>query len=55
MRKALQEAISSEALRVYTSTDLVGVELGGCLKNVYAIASGMCDGLGLRDNSKAPC
>jgi glycerol-3-phosphate dehydrogenase (NAD(P)+) len=52
-RKALQEAISSEALRVYTSTDLVGVELGGCLKNVYAIASGMCDGLGLRDNSKA--
>lgn len=51
--KALQEAISSEALRVYTSSDLVGVELGGCLKNVYAIASGMCDGLGLRDNSKA--
>lgn len=49
----LQEAISSENLRVYTSTDMVGVELGGCLKNVYAIASGMCDGLGLRDNSKA--
>lgn len=51
--RTLQEAISGEALRVYTSTDLVGVELGGCLKNVYAIASGMCDGLGLRDNSKA--
>lgn len=49
----LQEAISGENLRVYTSSDLVGVELGGCLKNVYAIASGMCDGLGLRDNSKA--
>ncbi len=49
----LQEAISGENLRVYTSKDLVGVELGGCLKNVYAIASGMCDGLGLRDNSKA--
>ncbi len=51
--RRLQEAISSDSLRVYTSNDLVGVELGGCLKNVYAIASGMCDGLGLRDNSKA--
>lgn len=49
----LQQAISSESLRVYTSHDMVGVELGGCLKNVYAIASGMCDGLNLRDNSKA--
>lgn len=49
----LQEAISGESLRVYTSQDMVGVELGGCLKNVYAIASGMCDGLGLKDNSKA--
>lgn len=49
----LQEAISGENLRVYTSDDMVGVELGGCLKNVYAIAAGMCDGLGLRDNSKA--
>jgi glycerol-3-phosphate dehydrogenase (NAD(P)+) len=51
--EALQEALSSDTLRVYTSTDLIGVELGGCLKNVYAIASGLCDGLGLRDNSKA--
>jgi len=51
--RRLQGAISSKALRVYTSDDVVGVELGGCLKNVYAIASGMCDGLGLRDNSKA--
>ncbi|NDV61825.1 NAD(P)-dependent glycerol-3-phosphate dehydrogenase [Puniceicoccales bacterium CK1056] len=53
LKLALQEAISGENLRVYTSTDMVGVELGGCLKNVYAIASGMCDGLGLRDNSRA--
>ncbi len=53
MALKLQEAISSESLRVYTSKDMIGVELGGCLKNVYAIASGMCDGLGLRDNSKA--
>lgn len=52
-RKALQEALSSSSLRIYTSSDLVGVELGGCLKNVYAMAAGMCDGLGLRDNSKA--
>jgi len=51
--EALQEAISGENLRVYTSNDMIGVELGGCLKNVYAIASGMCDGLDLRDNSKA--
>lgn len=49
----VQEAFSASSLRVYTSTDLSGVELGGCLKNVYAIASGICDGLGLRDNSKA--
>jgi glycerol-3-phosphate dehydrogenase (NAD(P)+) len=51
--RRLQQAIASDNLRIYTSADLVGVELGGCLKNVYAIASGMCDGLGLRDNSKA--
>lgn len=53
LKISLQEAISGENLRVYTSTDMVGVELGGCLKNVYAISSGMCDGLGLRDNSRA--
>lgn len=39
--------------RVYTSTDLIGVELGGALKNVIAIAAGVCDGLGFGDNSKA--
>jgi len=49
----LQETLSGETVRVYTTDDLIGVELGGCLKNVYAIAAGMCDGLGLRDNSKA--
>jgi glycerol-3-phosphate dehydrogenase (NAD(P)+) len=49
----IQAAISGETLRVYTSDDLVGVELGGCLKNVYAVASGMCDGLKLGDNSRA--
>lgn len=49
----VQSALSSAALRVYSTDDITGVELGGCLKNVYAIASGICDGLGLRDNSKA--
>jgi glycerol-3-phosphate dehydrogenase (NAD(P)+) len=39
--------------RVYTSNDLTGVELGGALKNVIAIAAGVCDGLGFGDNSKA--
>ncbi len=39
--------------RVYTSNDLSGVELGGALKNVMAIAAGVCDGLGFGDNSKA--
>ncbi len=49
----VQDVMSSETLRVYTSTDLTGVELGGAIKNVIAIAAGFCDGLGLGDNSKA--
>jgi glycerol-3-phosphate dehydrogenase (NAD(P)+) len=49
----LQTAISSPTLRVYTSDDLPGVEFGSCLKNIYAIAAGCCDGLRLGDNSKA--
>lgn len=48
-----QSIMSGENLRIYTSDDLVGVELGGALKNVIAIAAGFCDGLGLGDNSKA--
>ena len=39
-------------LRVYTNNDVVGVELGGALKNVYAIGAGMSDGLGFGDNTK---
>lgn len=50
---AVQEAMSSETFRVYRSEDSTGVELGGCLKNVYAIAAGICDGLQLGDNAKA--
>ncbi len=51
--QAVQDIMSSEALRIYTSTDMIGVELGGALKNVIAIAAGFCDGLGLGDNTKA--
>jgi len=49
----VQELFHRPAFRVYTSTDLVGVELGGALKNVIAIAAGVSDGLGFGDNSKA--
>ncbi|MBC2607041.1 NAD(P)H-dependent glycerol-3-phosphate dehydrogenase [Pelagicoccus albus] len=51
--QALQNAISGPNLRVYASSDLQGVELGGCMKNVYAIAAGCCQGLGLGDNALA--
>ena len=50
---ALQAAASSATLRIYTSDDLPGVEFGGALKNVYAIAAGCCDGLRLGDNAKS--
>ena len=49
----IQAAISGPTLRVYTSEDLCGVEYGGCLKNIYAIAAGCVDGLKLGDNTKA--
>lgn len=53
LAKTVQEAFMSETFRVYTSSDLIGVELGGALKNVYAIATGMIDGMQLGDNPKA--
>ena len=49
----VQSIMSGDNLRIYTSDDIMGVELGGALKNVIAIASGFCDGLGLGDNTKA--
>jgi glycerol-3-phosphate dehydrogenase (NAD(P)+) len=49
----VQAAISGPTLRVYSTDDLPGVEYGGSLKNIYAIAAGCCDGLGLGDNAKA--
>ena len=49
----VQKLFNRPSFRVYTSTDLLGVELGGALKNVIAIAAGTSDGLGFGDNSKA--
>jgi glycerol-3-phosphate dehydrogenase (NAD(P)+) len=49
----VQALFHRPAFRVYTSADLLGVELGGALKNVIAIAAGVGDGLGFGDNSKA--
>ena len=49
----VQTIFSSDTLRVYTNNDIKGVELGGSLKNVIAIAAGICDGIGFGDNSKA--
>lgn len=48
-----QKLFSTPTFRVYTNDDLLGVELGGALKNVVAIAAGISDGLGLGDNAKA--
>jgi glycerol-3-phosphate dehydrogenase (NAD(P)+) len=49
----LQPAFTTTFFRPYTSEDVAGIELGGALKNIFAIAAGVCDGLGLGDNSKA--
>jgi len=47
-----RERLAGPALRVYTNDDLVGVEIASAFKNVIAIASGICDGLALGDNSR---
>ena len=49
----LQNTFMNEVFRVYTSSDMLGMELGGALKNVVALAAGMADGLGYGDNTKA--
>ncbi|GAA0279778.1 NAD(P)H-dependent glycerol-3-phosphate dehydrogenase [Cryptosporangium japonicum] len=49
----LQRASTTSYLRVYTNTDVVGVELGGAVKNVIALACGMAEGMGFGDNTKA--
>jgi len=49
----LQRLFSAENMRCYASADLMGVQLAGALKNVIAIAAGICDGMGLGDNARA--
>lgn len=49
----LQQHLGSQRFRIYTSDETTGIELGGALKNVFAIAAGISDGFGLGDNSKA--
>jgi glycerol-3-phosphate dehydrogenase (NAD(P)+) len=51
--EAVQKACSNGAFRVYTQTDVIGVELGGALKNVMAVATGIVEGVGLGYNSRA--
>ncbi len=51
--KNLQQLLSNSHFRVYTTQDIIGVELGGALKNVIAIAVGISDGLGFGDNTRA--
>jgi glycerol-3-phosphate dehydrogenase (NAD(P)+) len=51
--RRVQELFSTPTFRVYTSDDVTGVELGGALKNVIAIAAGICDGLGLGHNARS--
>ena len=53
VRDALVAAFHSPTLRVYANDDLIGVEVGGAVKNVLAIATGLCDGLGLGLNARA--
>jgi len=51
--RVVADALHAPTFRVYTSDDVIGVELGGALKNVLAIAAGVCDGLGLGTNARA--
>ncbi|MDP2719939.1 MAG: NAD(P)H-dependent glycerol-3-phosphate dehydrogenase [Dehalococcoidia bacterium] len=53
VREKVQQILGCSAFRVYTNEDVTGVELGGALKNIIALGAGMCDGLGLGDNTKA--
>jgi glycerol-3-phosphate dehydrogenase (NAD(P)+) len=53
LSRTVQQEFSDASFRIYTNSDVVGVELGGALKNIVAIAAGICDGLGLGHNSVA--
>lgn len=51
--KKVQDLFIDKNFRVYTNDDLIGVEIGGAVKNIIALAAGVCDGIGFGDNSKA--
>jgi glycerol-3-phosphate dehydrogenase (NAD(P)+) len=53
LNQTVQAALHHDAMRVYTSTDMVGVEIGGAVKNVIALACGISDGLALGHNARA--
>ena len=53
LAEGVQQLLSGPTFRVYTSRDMVGVELGAAVKQIIAVAAGICDGLGLGDNAKA--
>lgn len=53
LARRIQDLFSTDRFRVYTNLDLIGVELGGALKNVIAIAAGICDGFQYGDNAKS--
>jgi len=53
IRKTIQQIFSTQSFRIYTNSDIIGVELGGSLKNIIAIACGVSDGLGFGTNTKA--
>ena len=53
VRHRLQQTFATSFFRPYTSEDVAGIELGGALKNIFALAAGASDGLGLGDNAKA--
>jgi glycerol-3-phosphate dehydrogenase (NAD(P)+) len=53
LAERVQQLFNTDRFRVYTNADLVGVELAGAIKNVIAIAAGICDGLGFGDNAKS--
>lgn len=53
LQRTVQREFSDSSFRIYTNSDVIGVELGGALKNIIAIAAGICDGLGFGHNSVA--
>ncbi len=52
LAESIQDAFTNDFFRVYTNKDIIGVELSGSVKNVIALAAGICDGLGFGDNTK---